>query len=146
MSLRDLQTDLYSDSIHVQGNDINILDPLNQLDTLGDFMKKLDLDFEQHMRCLGVFHKLLENKAALDQQYAQNLNILSAQYSDLAKGAANDRIKDIVLALGRNYKNFASNLESMSYDLMTEASRGFDKCKEETTLELSNIKMFIKGT
>ena len=145
MSQHDSTYQIHSDSVYLEGNDVNILDPLNELDYLGDFIKRLDSNFEQHMKCLGVFHKLLESKATLDQQYAHNLNVLSSQFSDLARIGVNNRIKDIVLALGRNFKNFSNNLESMSYDLLTEASKGFDKCKEETTRELSNIKNFVKG-
>lgn len=59
--------------------------------------------------------------------------------------AANERIKDLVSALGRNFKNFASNLETMSYDLLTEANKGFDKCKEETIGELQGVKHYLKG-
>lgn len=145
MSQRETQQEMSTDSVYYEGNDVNILDPLNNLENLEEFLKRLDHNFEQHMRCLGVFHKLLESKAVMDQQYAQNLKILSAQFTDLAKIAVNSRIQDLVLALGRNFKTFSSNIETMSYDLMSEASKGFDKCKEETANQLLNIKFFLKG-
>lgn len=68
------------------------------------------------------------------------MKILSTQFNELAKSAANDRIKYIVAAIGRNFKNFSSNLEIMSYDLLTEAKNGFDSCKEETARELHGVK------
>jgi hypothetical protein len=120
-------------------------DPLSDLDNLTDFIKRLDRNFESHLKCLERFHILLEAKAKTDQSYSQELHRIANQFSELSKNAVNDRIKDLVLALGRNFKNFANNIEIMSYDLMTEANRGFDKCKEETASEFGSIKLFLKG-
>lgn len=120
-------------------------DPLNNLDNLSDFIKKMDKNFEVHLKCLEKFHILLESKAKIDQQYSQSLHSISSQFSELSKSTVNDRIKDLVLALGRNFKNFANNIEIMSYDLLTEANKGFDKCKEETAVEFNSIKNFLKG-
>lgn len=122
-----------------------VTDPLHSLDNVDNFIKKLDNAFEIHIRCMERFHQLLEIKGQLDQQYAVALHDLSNKFTILAKSTVNDRIKDIVLALGRNFKNFASNIEMMSYDLLTEANKGFDKSKDETAKELGTIKSFIKG-
>lgn len=140
-----MREDVMANEVYLQGNDITLLDPLHLLDNVGDFIKKLDFNFEQHMKSLGMFHDLLVVKAKIDQEYAKSLSLLSVQFGELAKIAVNDRIKDLVLALGRNFKNFSNNIESMSYDLMTDAGKGFDKCKEDTTSQLTNIKHFLKG-
>lgn len=129
----------------VQQSIINPTDPLQGLENVSDFIKKLDVNFESHMRCLEKFHNLLDQKAKLDQAYSKELHMISSQFSDLSRHAVNDRIKDLVLALGRNFKNFANNIEIMSYDLLTEGNRGFDQCKDDTQKELTNIKLFLKG-
>jgi hypothetical protein len=134
------------DDMNLGGNDQTFIDPLHHLDSMQDFIKRLDWNFEQHMKSLGQFHHLLELKGKIDQDYAKSLDMLSLRFSDLSKIAVNDRIKDLVLALGRNFKNVATNLETMSFDLLSEAGKGFDKCKEETTNQLSQIKQFLKGT
>lgn len=138
--------DASMDELNTEGNDINFQDPLNNLDSVQEFIKRLDWNFEQHMKSLGQFHYLLEMKGKIDQEYAKSLNMLSLHFSELAKIAVNDRIKDLVLALGRNFKNVSTNLETMSFDLLSEAGKGFDKCKEETTNQLTQIKQFLKGT
>lgn len=125
---------------------LDLADPLSNLENVQEFIDRLDHNFEQHIKSLGQFHQLLELKAKIDQKYARSLNLISLQFIELSKIAVNPRIKDLVLALGRNFKNVSTNIESMSYDLLTEAGIGFDKCKDDTSTRLNEIKNFLKGT
>lgn len=124
----------------------NNIDPLDGLESMDGFIKGLDTNFEQHLRCLGQFRHLLEAKGKIDQKYAHSLKTLSLHFVDLSRMAVNDRIRDLVLALARNFKNMATNLESMSFDLLSESRSGFDQCKADTSKQLAMVKEYLKDS
>lgn len=120
-------------------------DPLEELENLEHFVKRIDSGFESHYVTMSSFHSLLQEKARLDQQYSHSLQRIAGGFESLAKHSISERIKGVVQSLARNFKNFANNVEAMAYDLLTEVGSGFGKCKHESAQQLQQIKHFLSG-
>src|SRR3990167_3157319 len=122
--------------VRVKPEHIPKSDPLDDLENLEHFVKRIDNGFESHYVTISSFHSLLQEKARLDQQYSHSLQRIAAGFESLAKNSISDRIRGIVQSLARNFKNFSSNFEAMAYDLLTEVGSGFGKCKNESAYQL----------